>query len=146
MITDSVEPEALGAAHGLASTCAAAVRTLAPPLAGTLWEIGRKRSMPWLAFFFIASVGALGSYGTHLGAQIASAIKYEKAVSVDGDDDESDATTVDTITSMTSSSRNVRSLNHARGKKVRAKLSSEDFELEVVTASNSTNTSMLSDA
>ncbi|KAI8591988.1 major facilitator superfamily domain-containing protein [Geranomyces variabilis] len=39
-ITDSVEPHHLGLIHGFASTCAAATRTLAPTVAGTVWQWG----------------------------------------------------------------------------------------------------------
>ncbi|KAI8830708.1 major facilitator superfamily domain-containing protein [Chytridium lagenaria] len=57
MITESVEPGSLGAAHGLAATCAAASRTLAPPLAGTLWQLGLLWEIPWLIFAVIACTG-----------------------------------------------------------------------------------------
>jgi MFS family permease len=51
MITDSVshlpkEQQALGAIHGLASTCAALMRTLAPSIAGLVFQVGRS----WTAF------------------------------------------------------------------------------------------------
>ncbi|KAJ3163688.1 hypothetical protein HDU86_000282 [Geranomyces michiganensis] len=39
-ITDSVEPHHLGLIHGFASTCAAATRTLAPTVAGAVWQWG----------------------------------------------------------------------------------------------------------
>ncbi|KAI8621018.1 major facilitator superfamily domain-containing protein [Chytriomyces sp. MP71] len=38
MISDSVPSASLGAAHGLAATCAAVVRTLSPPLSGWAWS------------------------------------------------------------------------------------------------------------
>ncbi|KAJ3015100.1 hypothetical protein HKX48_004784 [Thoreauomyces humboldtii] len=40
LITDSVTSEYLGLVHGLASTCSAATRTVAPAVAGSLWQWG----------------------------------------------------------------------------------------------------------
>ncbi|TPX59174.1 hypothetical protein PhCBS80983_g02649 [Powellomyces hirtus] len=40
LITDSVEPRYLGLSHGFASTCSAAARTLAPTVAGAVWQWG----------------------------------------------------------------------------------------------------------
>ncbi|KAJ3216899.1 hypothetical protein HDU67_008806 [Dinochytrium kinnereticum] len=62
MITDSVDPGSLGAAHGLAATCAAGARTLAPPLAGTFWQLGVLWGIPWLIFAVIAFAGIFGIF------------------------------------------------------------------------------------
>ncbi|KAJ3107826.1 hypothetical protein HDU97_003174 [Phlyctochytrium planicorne] len=58
MITESVESHSLGSAHGLAATCAAGARTLAPPLAGTFWQLGILWGIPWLVFAVIGGVAA----------------------------------------------------------------------------------------
>ncbi|ORY51127.1 MFS general substrate transporter [Rhizoclosmatium globosum] len=62
MISDSVSPSGLGAAHGLSATCAAASRVIAPPLVGYVWEyVAVRARMPWTAFFVVqvAAVGAI---------------------------------------------------------------------------------------
>ncbi|KAJ3328661.1 hypothetical protein HDU76_009528 [Blyttiomyces sp. JEL0837] len=73
MISDSVEPDALGSAHGLAATCAAAVRTLAPPLTGYLWELGVKRNMHWMPFLMIACAAMFGIFYARVGLSFVGA-------------------------------------------------------------------------
>ncbi|KAJ3384851.1 hypothetical protein CcCBS67573_g09758 [Chytriomyces confervae] len=63
MITDAVPSVSLGAAHGLASTCAALMRTVAPPLAGFAWEmVAGYRNRTWIAFL-VPLVAAWSSIG-----------------------------------------------------------------------------------
>lgn len=57
MITESQVPANLGKAHGLASTSAALCRTIAPSIAGALWEWSVTLKWNWLVFV----VGALMS-------------------------------------------------------------------------------------
>ncbi|KAJ3028065.1 UNVERIFIED_CONTAM: hypothetical protein HDU68_002516, partial [Siphonaria sp. JEL0065] len=60
MISESVPASSLGAAFGLSSTCAAAVRTFAPPLAGFAWEFASmEMKLPWMAFIIIQGTAAL---------------------------------------------------------------------------------------
>ncbi|KAI8824883.1 major facilitator superfamily domain-containing protein [Fimicolochytrium jonesii] len=67
LITDSVSPLYLGAAHGLASTCAAGVRAVAPGVAGSVWEWGSGvvgytggGAHGWVGWGSVVFVGAAG--------------------------------------------------------------------------------------
>ena len=80
MISDSVEPNALGSAHGLASTCAAGVRTVSPPLAGYLWELGIRRGAPWIVFLVIAGVSFCSCGAALLGSFIVLSVRKRRDV------------------------------------------------------------------
>jgi MFS family permease len=86
MISDSVEPNALGSAHGLASTCAAGVRTVSPPLAGYLWELGIRREAPWIVFLVIAGVSLAACGAAMLGTFVVLAENGRKRGDVAGGD------------------------------------------------------------
>ncbi|KAJ3058538.1 hypothetical protein HDU99_006763, partial [Rhizoclosmatium hyalinum] len=78
MISNSVAPSYLGSAFGLSATCAAVVKTLAPPLSGAAWEFATMQmKSPWLAFGVIHIVG-LASIGIALIFRPAVSEKKEK--------------------------------------------------------------------
>ncbi|KAJ3246085.1 hypothetical protein HDU78_007906 [Chytriomyces hyalinus] len=60
MISASVPPAYLGVAFGFSSTCAAAMRTIAPPLSGFGWELASSGAYgPWSAFALLHIVAVL---------------------------------------------------------------------------------------
>ncbi|KAJ3071261.1 hypothetical protein HDU98_005607 [Podochytrium sp. JEL0797] len=68
MISDSVTTSSLGAAHGLAATCAAAVRTIAPPLVGYVWEfVAVQSKQPWTAFVIVEVAAILSIWIARTG-------------------------------------------------------------------------------
>ncbi|KNC96465.1 uncharacterized protein SPPG_08057 [Spizellomyces punctatus DAOM BR117] len=62
LITDAASKQSLGLVHGVASTCAAATRTVAPAVAGSLWQwgVGVGGAGRGVVFWAGAFVGALG--------------------------------------------------------------------------------------
>ncbi|KAJ3071264.1 hypothetical protein HDU98_005610 [Podochytrium sp. JEL0797] len=77
-ISESVPSTSLGAAFGLSSTCAAVVRTLAPPLSGHAWEFAATgMKVPWMAFGIIQSAAALAVLLALLTRRSAAKAKSE---------------------------------------------------------------------
>ncbi|KAJ3026518.1 UNVERIFIED_CONTAM: hypothetical protein HDU68_005511 [Siphonaria sp. JEL0065] len=88
MITDSVPASSLGAAHGLSATCAAAVRTFAPPLVGYIWEyVSIEHTMPWTGFLVVqigaaASIFIASRYGSKVAASGYSRVQEDVEMSI----------------------------------------------------------------
>ncbi|KAI8613340.1 major facilitator superfamily domain-containing protein [Chytriomyces sp. MP71] len=68
MISSSVPPSYLGATFGLSSTCAAVMRTLAPPLSGYGWELASVGGYdPWVAFIALQVVAVVSMVCSWVG-------------------------------------------------------------------------------
>ncbi|KAJ3138496.1 hypothetical protein HK100_012571 [Physocladia obscura] len=77
MISDSVPASSLGAAHGLAATCAALVRTIAPTLSGYVWEFASVRvNKPWFAFVIVEIVAAFAVFVAWKGSVSVTRREY----------------------------------------------------------------------
>ncbi|KAI8615166.1 diacylglycerol acyltransferase-domain-containing protein [Chytriomyces sp. MP71] len=69
LISASVPPSFLGAAFGFSSTCAALVRTLAPPLSGIGWEMASTGGYgSWVAFVALQAIALLSILVALVGA------------------------------------------------------------------------------
>ncbi|TPX76288.1 hypothetical protein CcCBS67573_g02430 [Chytriomyces confervae] len=78
MISDSVAPASLGAAHGLAATCAAVVRTFSPPLSGYAWSFASTTVQAPVVAFLPAQVAAVAAIGVAVwgAAQRPKRVQY----------------------------------------------------------------------
>ncbi|KAJ3386178.1 hypothetical protein HDU84_001758 [Entophlyctis sp. JEL0112] len=73
MITESAAQSSLGAAHGLASTFAALVRTLAPAISGLAWQLTAVNARrPWAAFLVVEAAAVLSVIAAARGQALSS--------------------------------------------------------------------------
>ncbi|KAJ3214711.1 hypothetical protein HDU81_001631, partial [Chytriomyces hyalinus] len=77
MISDSVAPASLGAAHGLAATCAAVVRTFSPPLSGYAWSFASTTVQAPVVAFLPAQVAAVVAIGVAVWGHRVKRVQYE---------------------------------------------------------------------